>query len=226
MPRSGNLSEGEKQVVEILKALYRGAKILILDEPTSALAPPETEESAGIHPGDVQDELAIVPFITHKLPIVLSDQRPGDGLAARQSHRPPGHRSMQPRKSWPRKWSDEKSFFGWKEPRWSQGNQSSQVENLSALSDKGITAVNGVSFTIREGEIFGIAGVSGNGQQELAEVLAGLRKAEGGQSDASRARTSRMPPAWIDGRTGWATSLPNAWMWARSVISPSWKMWR
>jgi simple sugar transport system ATP-binding protein len=55
------------------------------------------------------------------------------------------------------------------------------VENLSAFSDKGVQALNGVSFSIHEGEIFGIAGISGNGQYELAEVLAGLRKAEGGQ---------------------------------------------
>ena len=66
------LSEGEKQVVEILKALYRGAKILILDEPTSALAPPEIQKlltSIKIMTGD---DLALVPFITHKLPIVLT----------------------------------------------------------------------------------------------------------------------------------------------------------
>jgi len=56
-----------------------------------------------------------------------------------------------------------------------------QVENLSALSDKGFLALEGVSFSVREGEIFGIAGVSGNGQHELAEVLAGLRKAQGGK---------------------------------------------
>ena len=67
-----HLSEGEKQVVEILKALYRGAKILILDEPTSALAPPETEKLLASIQIMTEDELAIVPFITHKLPIVLT----------------------------------------------------------------------------------------------------------------------------------------------------------
>jgi simple sugar transport system ATP-binding protein len=56
-----------------------------------------------------------------------------------------------------------------------------KVENLTTLSDKRFLALKGVSFTIREGEIFGIAGISGNGQQELAEVLAGLRTAEGGK---------------------------------------------
>jgi simple sugar transport system ATP-binding protein len=62
-----------------------------------------------------------------------------------------------------------------------KGKSILQVENLSALSDKGFLALNGVSFSIREGEIFGLAGVSGNGQHELAEVLAGLRKAVGGK---------------------------------------------
>ncbi len=66
------LSEGEKQVVEILKALYRGAKVLILDEPTSALAPPETKKLLASIEAMARDELAIVPFITHKLPIVLA----------------------------------------------------------------------------------------------------------------------------------------------------------
>ena len=65
------LSEGEKQVVEILKALYRGAKILILDEPTSALAPSETKRLLESIKIMTRDEMAIVPFITHKLPIVL-----------------------------------------------------------------------------------------------------------------------------------------------------------
>ena len=66
------LSEGEKQMVEILKALYRGAKVLILDEPTSALAPPETKKLLASIEAMARDELAIVPFITHKLPIVLA----------------------------------------------------------------------------------------------------------------------------------------------------------
>jgi len=67
-----HLSEGEKQVVEILKSLYRGAKVLILDEPTSALAPPETKNLLHSIEAMTGDDMAIVPFITHKLPIVLS----------------------------------------------------------------------------------------------------------------------------------------------------------
>jgi simple sugar transport system ATP-binding protein len=77
-------------VVEILKALYRGAKILILDEPTSALAPPETKKLLASIEAMANDELAVVPFITHKLPIV------------------------QLRRAWPSKWWVEKSSSGWR----------------------------------------------------------------------------------------------------------------
>jgi ABC-type uncharacterized transport system ATPase subunit len=72
-------------------------------------------------------------------------------------------------------------LFRVKKPKVKMGEEVLRVENLSALSDRGILTLKGVSFSIREGEIFGIAGVSGNGQHELAEVLAGLRKAEGGR---------------------------------------------
>ena len=68
------LAEGEKQAVEILKTLYRGAKVLILDEPTSALTPPETETLLASVEAMAKDELAVVPFITHKLPDRARDQ--------------------------------------------------------------------------------------------------------------------------------------------------------
>jgi simple sugar transport system ATP-binding protein len=72
-------------------------------------------------------------------------------------------------------------LFNVERTRVEKGKPILQVENLSALSDKGVLALNGASFSVCEGEIFGIAGISGNGQHELAEVLAGLRKAAGGK---------------------------------------------
>jgi simple sugar transport system ATP-binding protein len=174
------LSEGEKQVVEILKALYRGAKVLILDEPTSALAPPETEKLQASIEAMARDELAIVPFITHKLPIVLaiSDRvtvlRRGKVTARLETGR-------ATEKSLAKQMVGREVVFRIKRTRVERGKPILQVENLSALGYKGSLALNGASFSIREGEILGIAGVSGNGQQELAEVLAGLRKAEGGR---------------------------------------------
>jgi ABC-type uncharacterized transport system ATPase subunit len=174
------LSEGEKQVVEILKALYRGAKILILDEPSSALTPPETKKLLASIEAMARDELAIIPFITHKLPIVMaiSDRvtvlRRGKVTARLETER-------VTEKSLAKNMVGREVIFRVERIEVEKGKTILQVENLSALSDKGFQALKDVSFSIREGEIFGIAGVSGNGQHELAEVLAGLRKAEGGQ---------------------------------------------
>ena len=174
------LSEGEKQAVEILKTLYRGAKVLILDEPTSALTPPETKKLLSSIEAMARDELAIVPFITHKLPIVLaiSDRvtvlRDGKVVTCLETE-------CATEKSLAKEMVGREVIFRIERTRVEKGKPILQVENLSALSDKGFMALNGASFSIREGEIFGIAGISGNGQHELAEVLAGLRKAEGGK---------------------------------------------
>lgn len=174
------LSEGEKQVVEILKALYRGARVLILDEPTSALAPPETKKLLASIKAMASDELAIVPFITHKLPIVLaiSDRvtvlRRGKVTARLET-------KYVTEKSLAEEMVGREVIFRLERTRVEKGKPILQVENLSALNDKGFTALQGASFSVHEGEIFGIAGISGNGQHELAEVLAGLRKAEGGK---------------------------------------------
>jgi ABC-type uncharacterized transport system ATPase subunit len=174
------LSEGEKQVVEILKALYRGAKILILDEPTSALAPPETKKLLASIKTMANDELAIVPFITHKLPIVLeiSDRvtvlRRGKVTARLET-------AKVTEKILAEEMVGREVIFRLERAEVERGKPILQVENLSALNDKGVTALKGASFAVCEGEIFGIAGISGNGQHELAEVLAGLRKPEQGK---------------------------------------------
>jgi len=174
------LSEGEKQVVEILKALYRGAKILILDEPTSALAPPETKrllESIRIM---TNDELAIVPFITHKLPIVLEVSERVTVLRRGKVSARLGTTAAT-EKSLAREMVGRDVIFRMDHIDVEMGKPILQVENLSALNDKGVLALKDVSFSVLEGEIFGIAGVSGNGQQVLAEVLAGLRKPREGK---------------------------------------------
>lgn len=174
------LSEGEKQVAEILKALYRGAKVLILDEPTSALTPPETKKLLASIQAMARNELAIVPFITHKLPIVLaiSDRvtvlRRGKVTARLETGR-------ATKKGLAERMVGREVIFRIERAKVEKGKPILQVENLSTLSDKGFLALNGVSFSICEGEILGLAGICGNGQQELAEVLAGLRKAEAGK---------------------------------------------
>jgi general nucleoside transport system ATP-binding protein len=174
------LAEGEKQVVEILKALYRGAKILILDEPTSALAPPETKRLLASIQAMTQDELAIVPFITHKLPIVLAVS---DRVTVLRQGRVTARLETQSatEQSLAKEMVGREVIFRLERVQAEKGQQILEVENLTTLSDKGYLALKGISFSISEGEILGIAGISGNGQQELAEVLAGLRRAEGGR---------------------------------------------
>jgi simple sugar transport system ATP-binding protein len=174
------LSEGEKQVVEILKALYRGAEVLILDEPSSALTPPETEKLLDSIKAMASADLAIVPFITHKLPIVLriSDKvtvlRRGKVVTCIET-------KHATEKGLAKALVGREVIFRVERTKVEKGKTILQVNNLSTHSDMGFLALNGVSFSISEGEIFGIAGISGNGQRELVEVLAGLRKVQGGQ---------------------------------------------
>jgi ABC-type uncharacterized transport system ATPase subunit len=174
------LSEGEKQAVEILKALYRGAEILILDEPNSALTPQETEKLLESIQAMARDELAVVPFITHKLPLVLAIShrvtvlRRGKVVACMET-------ASTNEKSLAMQMVGREVIFRIERTEVEKGKPILQVENLSALNDKEFMALKGVSFSIHEGEIFGIAGISGNGQQELVEVLAGLRNAQTGK---------------------------------------------
>ncbi|MFQ5804451.1 MAG: ATP-binding cassette domain-containing protein, partial [Candidatus Methylomirabilales bacterium] len=148
------LSEGEKQAVEIVKALYRGAKVLILDEPTSALTPIETEKLLASVEAMARDELAIVPFITHKLPIVLaiSDRvtvlRRGKVVARLETER-------ATEMSLAKKMVGREVIFEIERTRVEKGKPILQVENLSVLNNKGVLALNSVSFAIHEGEIFG-----------------------------------------------------------------------
>ncbi|MAT98838.1 MAG: ribose ABC transporter ATP-binding protein [Anaerolineaceae bacterium] len=174
------LSEGEKQIVEILKALYRGAELLIMDEPTAALTPIETEKLLTSIQAMARDNLAIVPFITHKLPIVLriSDRitvlRRGKVVSCIET-------KQATEKSLATALVGREVLFNVKRAKAEKGETILEVNNLSAMSDKGVRALDGVSFSIRDGEIFGVAGVSGNGQRELVECLAGLRPIEAGR---------------------------------------------
>jgi len=174
-----HLSEGEKQMVEILKALYRGAKILILDEPTSSLAPPETKKLLETIQIMTRDELAIVPFITHKLPVVLSVSqrvtvlRRGRVVARLAT-------SAATEQNLAVEMIGREVMFDLERVQVERGRPVLEVQHLSVYDAKGTQAVRDVSFNVHAGEIFGIAGVSGNGQQALAEALAGLRKAAAG----------------------------------------------
>jgi len=169
------LSVGEQQRVELLKMLYRGVDILILDEPTAVLAPQEIDGLFNTLRSMVQEGKSVI-FISHKLNevmqisdrvTVLSKGRvTAAGLITKDTTAKDLARQMVGR---------EIVFTLEKKPK-EPGEEILKVENIHAENDKGLPAVRGVSFEIRSGEILGLAGVAGNGQRELAEVITGLRK--------------------------------------------------
>lgn len=169
------LDAGEAQIVEIIKALYLGARILILDEPTSVLTPQETKKLMLSLKDMVESGFAVIPFITHKLPIVLeiSDRitilRNGKVINRVETKK-------ATKVSLARSMVGKETLFDLRKPEVSPGKEILKVENLCGLNDKGFQAVTDLSFSIREGEIFALAGVAGNGQHELTELLIGLRK--------------------------------------------------
>jgi simple sugar transport system ATP-binding protein len=172
--RIWQLSVGEQQRVEILKMLYRGARILILDEPTAVLAPQEAQDLFATLRSMVADGASIV-FISHKLGEVaqiadrITVMRRGRVTAA-------GIQAAGATQSGLAKLrvgrevieTIEKSPFA-------PGPVVLSVRDLEAESDRGLPALRGVSLDVRAGEILGVAGVAGNGQSELAQVLTGLR---------------------------------------------------
>ena len=172
------LSVGEQQRVEIIKALYRNANVLILDEPTAVLTPQEVGELFKILRQMARSGHALV-FISHKLHEVLSisdritvlrDGRVVGCLSTTEATRPDLVRLMVGR---------EISLQVERTPV-AIGNVRLTLQNLSVLSDRRTPAVRNVSLEVRAGEIVGVAGVSGNGQRELAETIAGLRHSTGG----------------------------------------------
>ncbi len=176
--RVWELSVGEQQRVEILKALYRHAKLLILDEPTAVLTPQEVDHLFEMLSGMAQRGYTII-FITHKLHEVMSAchritvLRQGKEIATVRS-------ADVTKKELARMMVGREVLFHVEKPFKKAGREILSVSSLTVSNDKGLRAVNDVSFTVKEGEIFGIAGVSGNGQRELIEAINGLRRVESG----------------------------------------------
>jgi simple sugar transport system ATP-binding protein len=172
------LSVGWQQRVEILKALYREARILVLDEPTAVLTPQETVEIFAVLRRLAAEGQSII-FISHKLYEVLeiADRitviRRGEVVGSRlpsETNEDDLAALMVGREV---QLAVERGISHPAEPVLT-------VENLTVRSDRGQEAVRGVSFTVRAGEILGIAGVAGNGQDELVEAITGLRHSHGG----------------------------------------------
>ncbi len=168
-----NLAVGMQQRVEIIKALFRQVKILILDEPTAVLTPQEVEDLFKVMHQLTQKGVSII-FITHKLREVMTF-----------AHRITVMRHGQVIGTTTPAETDEKELASMmvgrdvllnvKKTSSQQGKTIIKIDNLSVLDERNIRAVQNVSFKVHAGEIVGIAGVQGNGQRELAEALAGLR---------------------------------------------------
>jgi ABC-type uncharacterized transport system ATPase subunit len=168
------LSVGEQQRVEILKTLYRGADVLIMDEPTAVLAPQEIEELFKTLRSMTKEGKSIV-FISHKLDevMVIADRvtvmRKGKITDANILTSETNKRELA------RLMVGREVLFNLEKVAHPSGDEVLNVEDLQANNDKGLTALRGVSLSVRAGEIVGLAGVAGNGQTELAEVITGLR---------------------------------------------------
>lgn len=173
------LSVGQQQRVEIIKALYRGAALLILDEPTAVLTPQEVDEFFKILKQMKADGHGLI-FISHKLHevlqisdriTVLRDGHVAGAIAAKGTTREQLAEMMVGR---PVSMQRHKADVEVGDPRL-------QLNGVNALDDREHQALREVSFAVRSGEIVGVAGVSGNGQRELAEVIAGLRATTSGE---------------------------------------------
>ena len=173
-----NMSVSQKQTVEIVKVLYRGADILILDEPTAVLTPQETDKLFAVLRNMRNDGKAIV-IITHKLHEVedLSDRvavlRQGQFIGDMPTRESSAQEMTNMMVGHPVTLNIERPEPVDPKPR-------VEVKNLSVRSEEGVLKLDDVSFTINSGEILGIAGISGCGQKELLEAIAGLQPTESG----------------------------------------------
>jgi ABC-type uncharacterized transport system ATPase subunit len=193
--RVGDISVGMQQRAEILKALYRDADLLILDEPTSVLTPQETAE-LGATLRELTNRGKSVVFITHKLREVMqfcdrvtvirrgkkigtldiADTDP-DQLASMMVGRAV---SMTVKKGAP-----------------SPGEEVLEVKNVHSRDSRGVQALRGLSLSVRAGEVLGVAGVEGNGQSELVEAIAGLRRIDSGDITLGGRSIANMRPKEI-----------------------------
>jgi len=177
--RVEKITVGQQQRVEILKALYRRADILILDEPTAVLTPQEATDLFGILRALTQEGMSVI-FISHKLNEVLEI---ADRITVLRRGKVvetvPSAGATQD--SLARAMVGRDVLLRVEKPPTSPGKALLAVEDLHAVDDRGLETLHGVSFEVRAGEIVGIAGIDGNGQTELVEALVGLRRPTSGR---------------------------------------------
>jgi general nucleoside transport system ATP-binding protein len=191
-----DLSVGQQQRVELLKALFRDASILILDEPTAVLTPGEVDEFFGVVESLVAQGKSII-FITHKLREVLAvadritvlrhgkvvgSADPGEATQASLASMMVGREIL---------------LSIDKEPAQPKG-VTLRVRDLEVEDDRGILAVTDLSLEVRAGEIFGLAGVEGNGQRELVEAITGMRPKRGGTVELDGVDLTHASPRRVD----------------------------
>ncbi|AFY73819.1 ATPase component of uncharacterized ABC-type transporter [Synechococcus sp. PCC 7502] len=180
MPVS-QLAAGQKQKLEILKQLYLKSKILILDEPTSVLTPQEADEVLGLIRKEVDDGKLSVLMISHKFREIMAFT---DEVTVLRKGKFAGHGLVKDLTV-----SDMAAMMLGEEREAKEVSKTQvdstelilEVKNLHADKDNGFEAIADMNLSIKSGEIVGIAGVSGNGQRELVEVLAGQRPRTGGE---------------------------------------------
>ncbi len=213
--RVDTLTVGSQQKVEIVKALHRGAQVLILDEPTAVLTPQEADELFRVTRELTAGGRTVV-FISHKLREVLSVaervavMRRGRLVAEVRAAntRPEELAELMVGEGRPTTTEDQP----WHPP---EGERLLEATNLRALGADGRPALQGVSLEVHAGEIVGIAGVDGNGQRELAEVLTGLRPLAGGEGMLLGAPLAHLTPA--EARQRGVGHVPEDRLW-RAVV--------
>lgn len=190
------ISVGLQQRVEILKTLYRGADVLILDEPTAVLTPQETDELFAILRRVVREKNMTVIIITHKLyeVMAISDRvgvmRQGKMIAIDET-------KNVTERSLAAMMVGRDVVAVQQQEQAQPGDVKIQVENLEVADNRGLPGVKGLSLTVRAGEVVGIAAIEGNGQSELLEAITGMRPYSGGRILINGKEISGMSPGQI-----------------------------
>ncbi len=189
------LSAGEQQRVEIIKALLNGADLLILDEPTSVLTPREIEELITILRRMKQDGHSVI-FISHKLDEIMTIC---DRVTVLRKGRIVGGADTRKtdKKNLARMMVGRDVVFTIHRETLTRGNPVLHADRIHVTGDMGLPAVKGISFELYENEIFGIAGVAGNGQRELAEAITGIRKIDKGSVTVNGKEITHLSPRHI-----------------------------
>lgn len=191
------LPVGLQQRVEILKALYRGAEILILDEPTGVLTPAEADHLFKIL-GVLRDQGKTVILITHKLREIMaitdtvSVMRRGEMVATRKTSETTVEELAE-------LMVGRRVLLHVEKKPANPGEVFLSVRNLTVKDNRGVVMVDNVSFDVRDGEIVGIAGVAGNGQSELLEAITGIRKPTSGEIWINGQNVAGLDPAELRG---------------------------